>query len=107
MWDHYKGDTNEGKHVRIHPLLQWTELDIWKYIQRENIPINELYFAKNGKRYRSLGCMPITKPVDSNADTVEKIVEELKTTQVAERSGRSQDKETAYMMQKLRSLGYM
>ena len=51
--------------------------------------------------------MPITKPVDSNADTVEKIVEELKTTQVAERSGRSQDKETAYMMQKLRSLGYM
>jgi len=107
MWDHYQSDTEQGKHLRIHPLLQWTELDIWKYIAREDIPTSELYFAKDGKRYRSLGCMPITESVESDADTIEKIVEEIKTTDVAERSGRSQDKEKAYMMQKLRSLGYM
>ncbi len=107
MWDHFQSDTETGQHIRVHPLLEWTELDIWNYIKRENIPVNELYYAKNGKRYRSLGCMPITIPVDSNADTIDKIVEELKTTKVAERSGRAQDKEKAYIMQKLRSLGYM
>lgn len=107
MWDHYRSDASAGKHVRVHPLLHWTELDIWEYIKRENIPINELYFAKGGKRYRSLGCMPITKPVESTADTIDKVLDELRTTNVAERSGRSQDKEKAYMMQKLRSLGYM
>ncbi len=107
MWDHYKSEAARGEHLRVHPLLHWTELDIWKYIQREGIPINELYFAKNGRRYRSLGCMPITTDMESQADTIEKIIEELKVTDVAERSGRSQDKEKAYMMQKLRSLGYM
>lgn len=91
-----------------------TELDIWEYIQREKIPVVNLYFAKNtdkqlklNKRYRSIGCEPCCNPVDSDADTVDKIVEELKTTKIAERSGRAQDKERAYMMQKLRSLGYM
>ncbi|MDC0357587.1 sulfate adenylyltransferase subunit 2 [Oligoflexia bacterium] len=107
MWDHYQSDADAGQHLRVHPLLQWTELDIWKYIEREGIPTNELYFAKNGKRYRSLGCMPITTPVESEADTLDKIVEELLSTDTAERSGRAQDKESAYMMQKLRSLGYM
>lgn len=107
MWDQFKSETGQDEHIRVHPLLHWTEIDVWEYIQRENIPINELYFAKNGKRYRSLGCMPITKPIDSNADTVSKVIEELKATRVAERSGRSQDKERAYTMQKLRSLGYM
>ena len=72
------------------------------YIEREGIPVNELYFSKEGRRYRSLGCMPITESVESDADTIEKIVAEIKTTDVAERSGRSQDKERAYMMQKLR-----
>lgn len=107
LWDHYKSDLKKGRHMRVHPLLHWTELDIWLYIQREGIPTNELYFAKDGKRYRSLGCMPITESVESQADTIEKIIEELRTTDVAERSGRAQDKERAYMMQKLRSLGYM
>lgn len=107
MWDHFQSDTETGQHIRVHPLLEWTELDIWNYIKREDIPVNELYYAKNGKRYRSLGCMPITVPVDSNATTIDQIVEELKTTKVAERSGRAQDKEKAYIMQKLRSLGYM
>ena len=107
MWDHFKADTDGGKHIRVHPLLEWTEFDIWAYIQREQIPVNELYFAKDGRRYRSLGCMPITKSVESDADTIDKIVEEIRTTKTAERAGRAQDKEKAYIMQKLRSLGYM
>lgn len=107
IWNHHYSTQDEDKHIRVHPLLEWTELDIWNYIQREGIPINELYFAKNGKRYRSLGCMPITVPVESTADTLEKIIEELKTSKTAERAGRAQDKEKAFIMQKLRSLGYM
>lgn len=107
MWDHFKNDTEGGKHIRVHPLLEWTELDIWNYIQRENIPINELYFSQEGKRYRSLGCMPITNPIESEAKNVDEIIAELKRTRTAERAGRAQDKEKAYIMQKLRSLGYM
>lgn len=107
LWDQYKNKQLGEQHIRVHPLLHWTELDIWEYIQRENIPVVDLYFAKNGKRYRSIGCEPCCNPVDSDADTVDKIVEELKTTKIAERSGRAQDKERAYMMQKLRALGYM
>jgi sulfate adenylyltransferase subunit 2 len=107
LWDQFKTQAKTEEHLRVHPLLHWTELDIWEYIKRENIPTNELYFAKGGKRYRSLGCMPITKPFKSDADTIDKVIEELKTTEDSERSGRSQDKEKAYMMQKLRSLGYM
>ena len=107
IWDLFKGIFEDGVHVRVHPILDWTEFDVWKFIQKENIPVNPLYFAKNGKRYRSLGCMPCTKPIDSDADTIEKIIEELKTTTIPERSGRDQDKEKAYMMQKLRALGYM
>jgi len=107
LWDQYKTKAKDEEHLRIHPLLGWRELDIWEYVRREKIPIVSLYFAKNGKRYRSIGCEPCCKPVDSNADTIDKIVEELKTSRVSERSGRAQDKESAYMMQKLRSLGYM
>ena len=107
LWDQFKTKVEEKDHIRVHPLLHWTELDIWEYIKRENIPTNELYFAKNGKRYRSLGCMPITNPIKSNADTVDKIVEEIRTSKTSERSGRAQDKEEANAMQKLRALGYM
>ena len=107
LWDQYKSKQMDEDHIRVHPLLHWTELDIWQYIQREKIPIIELYFAKDGKRYRSIGCHPCCNPIDSDADTIDKIVEELKTTQTAERAGRAQDKESAYIMQKLRMLGYM
>jgi len=107
MWDIYKKKEEGDHHFRVHPILHWTELDVWKFVQKENIPINPMYFAKNGKRYRSLGCMPCTKPVDSDADTIDKVVEELKTTDISERSGRAQDKETISAMQKLRALGYM
>jgi 3'-phosphoadenosine 5'-phosphosulfate sulfotransferase (PAPS reductase)/FAD synthetase len=81
--------------------------DIWEYIKKENIPIVSLYFAKGNKRYRSIGCQCCCSPIDSNADTIDKIIEELRTSRVSERSGRAQDKESAYIMQKLRSLGYM
>lgn len=107
MWDLYKGIFEDGIHFRVHPILHWTELNIWQYIKKENIPVNPLYFAKNGKRYRSLGCVPCTSPIDSDADTIDKIVEELKISKTPERAGRAQDKEKAYMMQKLRALGYM
>lgn len=107
MWGQYKTKANEEEHLRIHPILGWTELDIWRYIQMENIPITELYFAQHGKRYRSIGCETCCNPVVSDADTIDKIIEELKTTTISERSGRAQDKESDYMMQKLRSLGYM
>ncbi len=112
LWDHFRPGTAEpsgeaGTHVRVHPLLAWTELDVWRYIQREGIPVCPLYFARNGKRFRSIGCLPCCAPVESTADTVDKIVEELRTTTTAERAGRAQDKESAYTMQKLRALGYM
>jgi len=107
LWDQYKTKAKEEQHLRIHPLLGWREVDVWEYIHRENIPIVELYFAKNGRRYRSIGCECCCNPISSDADTIEKIIMELKTTRISERSGRAQDKEQAYMMQKLRSLGYM
>lgn len=107
MWDHYRSEAKKDEHVRIHPILAWREINVWEYVAREGIPVIELYFAKNGKRYRSIGCECCCEPVASEADTVSKVVEELKTTKVSERSGRAQDKEQAYMMQKLRSLGYM
>ena len=107
LWDQYKSKQSDEDHIRVHPMLHWTELEIWEYVMRENIPIVELYLAKKGKRFRSIGCETCCNPIDSDADTIEKIVEELRTTQTAERSGRAQDKESAYIMQKLRSLGYM
>ncbi len=107
LWDQYKLKAEEKEHIRVHPLLQWTELDIWQYIRREKIPIIDLYFAKNGKRYRSIGCKPCCSPIDSSADTIGKIIDELKTAKQGERSGRAQDKEEFSAMQKLRSLGYM
>lgn len=107
MWDFYSQLAEDQDHMRIHPILDWTELDVWRYVKQEKIPVNPLYFSRHGKRYRSLGCMPCTKAVKSHADTIDKIIAELKTTQISERSGRDQDKEKAYVMQRLRVLGYM
>jgi sulfate adenylyltransferase subunit 2 len=107
MWDLYVKPSKDFSHMRVHPILHWTELDVWEYVKQEKLPVNPLYFSKDGKRYRSLGCMPCTVPIPSEARTIDEIVEELKTTKIPERAGRAQDKERAYMMQKLRSLGYM
>lgn len=111
FWNQYKTDFAPGTHVRIHPLLDWTELDIWEYIERENIPIVSLYFDQGeGTRYRSLGCYPCTKPVQSTAKNLKEIIEELKTgkfSNIAERSGREQDKEDGGSLEDLRRDGYM
>lgn len=106
VWNIYQKLEKAG-HTRIHPILHWTELEIWEYVKERNLPMNPMYFAKEGLRYRSLGCEPCTFPIKSEANTIDKIVEELRTTKVAERSGRAQDKEQAFTMQKLRALGYM
>jgi len=107
FWDQYNTDFPPGTHIRIHPLLHWTELDIWEYSLRENIPLISLYFAKDGKRFRSLGDKDITFPVESNASTVEEVIEELKTTRVSERSGRAMDHEAEDSFERLRADGYM
>ncbi len=111
FWNQYKTDFAPGTHVRIHPLLDWTELDIWEYIQHEKIPTVSLYYNQGeGLRYRSLGCQPCTKPVESEARNVDDIVEELKTgkfSRVAERAGRDQDKEDGGGLETLRVDGYM
>lgn len=111
FWNQYKTDFAPGTHVRIHPLLDWTELNIWEYIDRENIPVVSLYFDQgDGTRYRSLGCAPCTKPVQSTARSVKEIIEELATgkfANIAERSGREQDKEDGGGLEALRREGYM
>jgi sulfate adenylyltransferase subunit 2 len=107
FWDQFKTDFAPGTHLRIHPILHWTEIDIWRYIQREGIPLVDLYFAKNRKRYRSLGDQDITSPVESTASTIEEIIEELKRTKVAERSGRAMDHESEDAFERLRAAGYM
>ena len=111
LWNQFKTDFAPGTHVRIHPLLDWTELNIWEYIEREKIPVTKLYFDQGeGKRYRSLGCYPCTFPVESTAKTVHEIVEELRSgkfSNIAERSGRAQDKEDWGGLEALRRAGYM
>lgn len=107
LWDYYKSRAEGEEHLRVHPMLHWTELDVWRYVAKEKIPIVNLYLARAGKRYRSIGCLPCCAPVPSRADSIKRIVQELRTTTTPERSGRAQDKEDAYTMQKLRSLGYM
>jgi sulfate adenylyltransferase subunit 2 len=67
FWDQFMTQPPPDTHLRIHPLLQWIEIDIWRYIQRENIPMVDLYFARDGMRYRSLGDRDITSPVESTA----------------------------------------
>ncbi len=111
LWKQYKTDFAPGTHVRIHPLLDWTELNIWEYIEREKIPVISLYFNRgDGKRYRSLGCFPCTTPVESDARTVPEIIDELRSgkfADIAERSGREQDKEDGGGLETLRRGGYM
>ena len=111
FWGQYKTDFRPGTHIRVHPLLDWTELDVWEYIRRENVSVVSLYFDHgDGKRYRSLGCWPCTKPVDSTASNLDEIIEELKTgkfANIAERSGREQDKEDGGGLEELRKGGYM
>lgn len=107
FWDQYKTDFPPGTHIRIHPLLHWTEADIWRYTLREGIPVIPLYFSNNGRRYRSLGDKDITFPVDSWAGSIEEIIDELMTTRVSERAGRAMDHEAEDAFERLRAEGYM
>lgn len=120
FWNQYMTDFPPETHVRVHPLLHWTELDVWEYIKREDIPMVPLYYARRynefegrdfgGKlmRFRSLGERGITWPVESEADTIDKIIAELRTTKVSERSGRpmgADEDESSF--ERLRADGYM
>jgi len=111
FWNQYKTDFAPGTHVRIHPLLDWTEVNVWEYIQRESVPTVSLYYNQgDGRRYRSLGCYPCTFPVASEARTPAEIIAELKTgkfAHVPERAGRAQDKDDGGGLETLRRDGYM
>jgi sulfate adenylyltransferase subunit 2 len=135
LWDIYNTRIREGESIRIFPLSNWTELDIWQYIRHENIPIVPLYFAKERPvveiggnlimadddrlpekyrdkiqmrkvRFRTLGCWPLTGAVESDADTIEKIVEEMMVTTKSERTTRVIDFDQESSMEQKKREGY-
>ena len=135
MWKTYNTRVAPGESIRVFPLSNWTELDIWQYILKENIPIVPLYFAARrpvierdgmlvmvddermpiGKddrveerlvRFRTLGCYPLTGAIDSDAATLEDIVREMLTARTSERQGRMIDKDEAGSMEKKKREGY-
>jgi sulfate adenylyltransferase subunit 2 len=104
-WGIYATDFGEDcAHVRVHPILHWFEIDIWNFIKSRNIPVNPLYRAINHKRYRSLGCIPCTNPIESESRTSNEILEEVYYSPKSEREGRSSTK--GETMERLRALGY-
>jgi sulfate adenylyltransferase subunit 2 len=107
FWDQFDARLPAGAHLRIHPILQWTERDIWAYTRREGIPVIPLYLARDGKRYRSLGDADITFPVASQAGTIDEIIAELDTTKTPERAGRAMDHEAEDAFERLRVAGYL
>jgi sulfate adenylyltransferase subunit 2 len=111
FWNQYQTELPPGAHVRIHPLLDWTELNVWEYIEREGIPVIPLYFDQgSGTRYRSIGCGPCTFPVASRSRNVAEIIAELRDgalARVAERAGRAQDADGGGTLEALRRDGYM
>lgn len=135
LWDLYNGCVNKGESIRVFPLSDWTELDVWLYILREKIPVVPLYFAKERPvvsrggtwilvdddrlplapgerpqmkrvRFRTLGCYPLTGAIESDADTVEKIVAEMIGTRFSERQGRMIDFDQAASMEEKKRDGY-
>jgi len=109
FWNQFKTEFAPGTHVRIHPLLDWTETNIWEYIEREKIPTVSLYYDQGeGRRYRSLGCEPCQASIESGAKNPQEILVELrsgKLRNIAERSGRLQDGK--FGLEELRRGGYM
>lgn len=135
LWRVYNTRVNKGESIRVFPLSNWTELDIWQYIMVEDIPIVPLYFAKkrpvvqrdgtlimvdddrmklrDGEviedrlvRFRTLGCYPLTGAFDSDADTLEAIVAEMLTARTSERQGRLIDSDEKASMEKKKKEGY-
>ena len=111
LWDEFNVDLKPNQSVRVHPLLDWTEKNIWEYIVQENIEVTSLYFNQGDEmRYRSLGCAPCTKKITSHARNAKEVLTEISSGQyskIAERSGREQDKENGMTLEKLRRKGYM
>jgi sulfate adenylyltransferase subunit 2 len=135
LWNIYNARVHKGESIRVFPLSNWTELDIWQYVRIENIPIVPLYYAKerpiveyNGAlvlvddermpkdlaatakmrmvRFRTLGCYPLTGAIESEADTIEKIVEEMMTVTVSERTTRVIDFDQEASMEQKKREGY-
>jgi sulfate adenylyltransferase subunit 2 len=135
LWHTYNTYIRKGESVRVFPLSNWTEMDVWLYIQRENIPVVPLYFAKprpvveregalimvdddrftlregeNVKmrdvRFRTLGCYPLTGAVESTADTLQKIIEEMASSRSSERQGRMIDHDPTASMERKKQEGY-
>lgn len=135
LWEIYNTRVNKGESIRVFPLSNWTELDIWQYIRKENIPIVPLYFAKERPvveidgnlimaddermpeelrrralmrkvRFRTLGCYPLTGAVESEADTIEKIVEEVMLVNRSERTTRVIDFDQDGSMEQKKREGY-
>jgi len=135
LWHLYNARKNKGESIRVFPLSNWTELDIWQYILAEGIEIVPLYFAaprptverdglllmvdddrfrlKPGEvpversiRFRTLGCYPLTGAVESDADTLEAVIQEMLLTTTSERQGRAIDHDQAASMEKKKQEGY-
>jgi sulfate adenylyltransferase subunit 2 len=107
FWGHYAMDRPAGGHVRVHPIVDWTERDVWLYIRREGIPVCPLYFARDGMRFRTVGERSISKPVPSHATDIDAILAEIDTSQTPERAGRTMDHESEDAFERLRADGYM
>jgi sulfate adenylyltransferase subunit 2 len=135
LWNIYNGRVDKGESIRVFPLSNWTELDIWQYIHLENIPIVPLYFAakrpvveRDGTlimvdddrmpigpddkveermvRFRTLGCYPLTGAVESDATTLPEIIQEMLLTTTSERQGRVIDHDSSGSMEKKKQEGY-
>ena len=135
LWNVYNARIHKGESVRVFPLSNWTELDIWLYIYREKIPVPTLYFAasrpvlerdgalilvddgrlplRDGEipthrqvRFRTLGCYPLTGAIESEADTLEKIIAEMLVATTSERQGRVIDHDPSASMEKKKQEGY-
>jgi sulfate adenylyltransferase subunit 2 len=135
IWNLYNGKKAKGETIRIFPISNWTELDIWQYIQLKNIPIVPLYFAaprptvlRNGLilmvdderfrlepgervversiRFRTLGCYPLSGAIESRAATLPEVIQEMLLTTTSERQGRAIDHDQAASMEKKKQEGY-
>ena len=94
----------EDEPYRVHPMLHFSELDVWRYIKREAIPVISLYFSREGKRYRSIRCVPCCSPVDSPAATLDEIIQEIRTSEPPVRPGRARNSESVCTMETFRAL---
>ncbi|MBL8828731.1 MAG: sulfate adenylyltransferase subunit CysD [Planctomycetaceae bacterium] len=135
LWNIYNGKVNKGESIRVFPMSNWTELDIWQYVYLENIPIVPLYFAKERPvvmrdgnmimvdddrmplrpgetpemkrvRFRTLGCYPLSGAVESNATTLPEIIQEMLLARTSERQGRMIDYDEAGSMEQKKREGY-